>query len=126
NFWRADYQRHANGAEGIAAAAMVTCDPADFHEFLTHFTGVHDMKSTSLGVEIDTGEGKLEVLNPVAYEAYYGDPGEPDPRRFLAFRVAVANLAATSGALAANKVPFVERHGRLVVPASEACGAAIA
>ena len=55
-------------AERIEAAVMVARDPADFHEFLTHFTGVHDMVSTSLGIEIDTGAGKVAVLSPVAYQ----------------------------------------------------------
>ena len=48
NFWWPEYQRHANGATGIAAAVMVTRDPADFHEFLTHFTGVREMHRDQL------------------------------------------------------------------------------
>src|SRR6185436_15254918 len=98
---------------------MVARDPADFHEFLTHFTGVHDMVSTSLGIEIDTGAGKVAVLSPVAYRTYFGDePAEPDARRFLACRIGVADLAATRAALAANQVRCAERLGSLIVPAS--------
>ena len=127
NFWRPDYQRHGNGAERIAAAIMVARDPADFHEFLAHFTGVRDMISTSLGIEIDTGEGKVEVISPVAYHGYFDDEAtEPDPRRFLACRIGVGDLAATRAALVANHVRFAERLGRLIVPASEACGVAVA
>jgi len=127
NFWRPDYQRHDNTAKRIEAAVMVARDPADFHEFLTHFTGVHDMVSTSLGIEIDTGAGKVAVLSPVAYQGFFGDtPAEPDPRRFLACRIGVADLAAMRAALAASEVRFAERLGHLIVPASEACGVAIA
>jgi hypothetical protein len=127
NFWRPDYQRHANGAGRIEAAVMVTRDPADFHEFLTYFTGVHDMISTSLGIEIDTGAGKVEVQSPVAFRAYFGEETpEADPRRFLGCRIGVADLAATRALLAANHVGYTERHGRLVVPGREACGVAIA
>jgi hypothetical protein len=126
NFWRPDYQRHPNGARRIDAAVMVTRDPADFHEFLTHFTGVHDMSSTSLGLEIDTGDGKVEVLSPVAYRSFFEeDQADPDPRRFLAMRIAVEDVAVTRALLAGNGVRFVERLGRIVVPASEACGVAI-
>jgi len=128
NFWRPEYQRHANRARHIAAAVMVARDPADFHEFLTHFTGEHEMISTSLGISIDTGEGKVEVISPIAYLAEFGeDSKDPDPRRFLACRIAVEDLAATRALLAGNGVPVAaERPGRLVVPPGEACGVAIA
>jgi catechol 2,3-dioxygenase-like lactoylglutathione lyase family enzyme len=127
NFWRAEYQRHANGARRVAAAVLVARDPADFHEFLTHLTGVHDMISTSLGIVIDTGDGSVEVASPVAYAAMFGGaPVDGDPRRFLAFTLEVDDLATPRAVLAANRVAFTERLGRLVVPAGEACGVAIA
>ena len=126
NFWRPEYQRHPNGAVGIAAAVMVTRDPADFHEFLTHFTGRHDMKSTSLGVTFDLGDTNVEVLSPVGFRAFFGEDAGPDPRRFTAFRIAVADLSATRTLLATNDVPFVELSGALVIPASFAHGAAVA
>jgi catechol 2,3-dioxygenase-like lactoylglutathione lyase family enzyme len=126
NFWRAEYQRHANTARRIEAAVLVARDPADFHEFLTHFTGVHDMISTSLGIEIDSGDGRIEVVSPVGYHGHFGEESEADPRRFLACRIGVADLDATRAELAAAGVRTVERLGRLIVPASEACGVAIA
>ena len=127
NFWRAEYQLHPNGARRIAAAVMVARDPADFHEFLTHFTGKHDLISTSLGIALDTGEGKVEVLSPAAYRAELGEEvPDADPRRFLACRIAVADLATTQAALAANGVPVTERLGRMIVAPSEACGVTIA
>jgi hypothetical protein len=127
NFWRPEYQRHANGARRIDAAVMVARDPADFHEFLTHFSGVHDMTATSLGIVIDTGEGKVEVVSPVAYPSYFGEPlPDADPRRFLACRITVADLAATRSVLAAAGAKAVERPDGLVVPASEANGVTIA
>ena len=41
-------------------------------------------------------------------------------------RIAVDDVAAARGLLAANGVRFTERLGRVVVPAGEACGVAIA
>ena len=35
NFWRAEYQRHLNGALRVASAVFVTRDQADFHIFFT-------------------------------------------------------------------------------------------
>ena len=81
NFWRAEYQRHDNGAERIASVVMIARDPADFHEFLTYFTGKHDMLSTSLGIEIDTGEGKVEVLSPVGFAGSSAVPRRWRPTR---------------------------------------------
>ena len=127
NFWRPEFQRHANGALGIASMVMVSRDPADFHEFLTHFTGQHEMLATSLGVEIDLGEGtQIEVLSPVAFKAFFGEETATDPRRFLAWRVRVADLGKTGEMLASNGVSFAEIAGALVVPSAEACGAALA
>ena len=126
NFWQPEYQRHANGAVKIAAAVMVTRDPADFHEFLTHFTGRHDMKSTSLGVTFELGEASIEILSAVGFRAFFGEDAGPDPRRFTAFRIAVADLAAAQKLLAANDVPFATVAGALVIPASFAHGAALA
>lgn len=126
NFWRAEYQRQPNGALHIASAVFVTRDPADFHEFLTYFTGQHDMLSTSLRVRFELGQGAVDVLSPVAYKAFFGEASGPDPRRFMAFRVVVADLAATRAVLTANGVPFSELLDALVVPSSFAHGCAVA
>jgi len=127
DFWRAEYQRHANGALKIESVVMVARDPADFHEFFFYFTGQHDMRSDSLGVTLDTGGGKIEILSPVAVKGLFGEAVEADPKpRFVAMRIAVADLDATRAVLEANGVAFRSLLGRLVVPASEACGVAVA
>ena len=125
NMWRPEYQRHPNGALRVDSAVFVTRDPADFHEFLTHFTGQHDMLSTSLHVKFDLGRSSLDVMSPVGYRALFGEDAGPDPRRFTAYRVAVADLAATRALLAANGVPFTELSGALIVPSEFAHGAAV-
>jgi catechol 2,3-dioxygenase-like lactoylglutathione lyase family enzyme len=127
NFWRAEYQRHANGALRIDAVVMVARDPADFHEFFFYFTGQHDMRADSLGVTLDTGGGKIEILSPVAVKGLFGEVVEAEPRpRFVAMRIAVVDLERMRAVLAANGVGFRSLLGRLVVPASEACGVAVA
>lgn len=127
NFWKPEYQRHTNGATNIAAAVMVTRDPADFHEFLTHFTGVRELTATSFGVSFDLGDGsRVEVLSPPGFRAFFGQEPEPDPRRFLGLRVKVASLGAVAAVLRGNGVPFSAIAGALVVPAGAAHGAALA
>jgi hypothetical protein len=126
NFWRAEFQRHANGAGKIASAVFVSRDPADFHIFFTVFTGQHDMTATSLGVLFDLGGSELELLSPPAFRAFFGENAGEDPRRFTAFRIAVADLAAVRARFTAEAVPFTEHAGALVVPATYAHGVAIA
>jgi Glyoxalase-like domain len=125
NFWRREYQRHANGAVRVDSAVFVTRDPADFHIFFTHFTGQHDMLSTSLHVRFDLGPNSIDVESPVAQRAFFKEDAGPDPRRFTGYRVAVADLAATRELLKANSVPFAELHEALVVPSTFAHGCAI-
>jgi hypothetical protein len=126
NFWRAEYQRHSNGALRIDSAVFVTRDPADFHIFFTYFTGQHDILSTSLHTRFALGPNSLDVLSPVAFRAYFGEDVGPDPRRFTGYRVAVADLAATRAKLTENAVPFTEMHEALVVPSTFAHGCSIA
>jgi hypothetical protein len=126
NLFRPEYLRHANGALRVDSAVFVTRDPADFHEFLTHFTGQHDMLSTSLHVKFDLGRSSLDVMSPVGFGAFFGEDAGADPRRFMGYRIAVADLAVTRGLLEAGGVPFRELSGALVVPSEFAHGAAVA
>lgn len=124
-FWNSELQRHRNGAHRVSAAVLVTRDPADFHEFLSKFTGQRDMISTSLGVTFALGGGAIEALTPVAYRAWFGEETEADPRRLLGCRIAVADIEATRAVLD-DGVPYSERMGALIVPLASANGVAIA
>lgn len=125
-FWRRAYQAHANGAREVAGLIMIAPDPADHHIFLEAVTGVRDLRVSSSGISAATKRGSVEILNPAAAEYLIGaDPGPADPPRFVAMRIAVAELEATAVLLAARGVPFKRRHETLVVPPSFAHGAAI-
>lgn len=126
NMWLAPFLDHANRAVAVDSAVFVTRDPADFHEFLTHFTGQHDMLATSLHVKFDLGGSSIDVMSPVGFRAFFGEDAGDDPRRFLGYRVRVRDLAATRRVLEAGGVPFAEIAGALVVPSSFAHGAAVA
>ena len=126
NFWHPEFQHHANGAARISSVILVTRDPADFHAFVTHLTGQHDMQSTSLGVTFDLGGETFEILSPIAYRAWFGKESEPDPRRLLACRIAVADIAETGRMLAGNGVAYTERQGAHVVSPDDANGVALA
>jgi len=126
NFWHPEFQRHQNGARRIASAVLATRDPADFHEFLGKLTGQHDMTSTSLGLIFDLGRSAIEVTTPVGYQAWFGEPCEPDPRRFLACRIAVTDLDETREVLEHGGITYSERLGTVVVPSSAANGVTLA
>ena len=126
DFWHSEYQEHSNGAARIASVVMVTRDPADFHAFVTHLTGQHDMQSTSLGVTFDLGGETIEILSPIAYRAWFGKESEPDPRRLLACRIAVADIDETRRMFDGNGVAYSERQGALVVSPDDANGVALA
>ena len=127
NFWRDAYQVHPNGALRIASVVFVAPDPADFHEFFFKFTGQHEMRSDSLGVVLDTGAGKIELLTRTAARGLYGVDVEPNPKpRFVALRLAVRDMGRLRAGLSANDVPISEVARRVVVPPDAACGTAIA
>jgi hypothetical protein len=126
NFWRAEFQAHANGARHVGSAIFATRDPADFHEFFFYFTGRHEMLSTSMHVSLDLGQASLDIVSPVALKAWFGEDAGPDPRRFVACRIRVADLGATRALFRRNGVPFRALADALVVPAAFAHGVAVA
>jgi len=72
NFWKPDFQRHDNGAAGPASVCLVAADPSDHHEFLGAFVGQREMRATSLGLELMTARGTIQVLTPTGFEGLAG------------------------------------------------------
>ncbi len=126
NFWRQEYRAHKNGAKVLASAVLVAPDPADFHEFLTLFTGQHAIRSTSLGIEFDLGDSRIEVASPVAFSAFFGEDPQDRLYQFAGCRIAVPDLDATARFLEGEALPVREIAGSLVVPSHDAHGVAIA
>lgn len=126
NFWHREYWTHPNGAEAMASVVLVAPDPADFHEFLTLFTGQHAIRSTTLGIELDLGESRVEVLSPVAFSAFFGEDPQNKLYQLAGCRIAVSDLEVTARFLEGEALPVREIAGSLVVPSQYAHGAAIA
>ena len=125
NFWSAAAQKHPNSARRVKSVVMVAENPAAHAEFLSHFTGEREMLATSMGIEIDTGGGRIEVLTPLAYQFRFGLAAQRETPHFAAFRIAAADMAAALACLTAAHIAFA-RHGALaVVPPEAALGAAI-
>lgn len=117
NFWKPDYQKHPNGALDIAAVTLVARDPADHHEFLAGFVGTRDLHMTSLGLEIATPRGRIEVLTPAGYRFRYGVEFDraAEALTIAAARIAVADPDRTADKLTADGVVFFRHHDLIVV-----------
>lgn len=119
NFWRPEYQRHPNTALGIAAVVLVAPDPSDFHEGLSAFAGVREMRASSLGLEIDTPRGSIEVMTPAAFRWRYGAealPSDPKTLVFAGLRFSCAALGEAGAQLIAGGFTVADRNGAFVVP----------
>ncbi|MEJ1159271.1 VOC family protein [Prosthecomicrobium sp. N25] len=129
NFWRPAYQRHANGAVGIAAVTLTARDPADHHAFLSAFVGTRTLHMTGYGLEIATPRGAIEVLTPQGFHFRYGlEPplGGSEALSIAALRIAVRDLEAARGHLHASALAPMEHAGTLVVPAAALHGVTVA
>ncbi|TYC58684.1 VOC family protein [Rhodobacterales bacterium] len=71
NFWKEAFQTHSNGAQRIDSVHLCASDPSDHHEFLGAFTGLREMRATSLGLTLETPRGTISVLTPMACQALF-------------------------------------------------------
>lgn len=118
-FWKPDYQRHANGALGIGAVAMVAEDPQDLKPLMQALQGADAVQESDGALHVGTARGWVDILDPDAcIEWYGGSPVDPhaDGPRFFAARIAVADLAATEALLQQNGIPCSWCKAGLLVP----------
>lgn len=128
-FWKPDYQRHANTAVSIAELVMVADAPSDHHAFFEAFAGTRDVHATSMGLRVETARGTIRIDTPAAARAGWGDAIRLEDYRtprFAGFVIGVQDPAAARDCLDRAGIPHDKRGERLVVPASEAMGAAVA
>jgi hypothetical protein len=125
NFWNPAFQAHPNGATGVPGVLMVAENPAAHAEFFTAFTGQHDLVSHSGGIVVPTPRGRIEVLTGASLAFHAGLRLAEEPARFVAFRVAVPDLAAQAARLDEAGVDVTRHEGTLVVPPAVAHGTAI-
>lgn len=108
NFWKSEYQRHANGASAIREAVAIAGRPRDFSRFLAGFTGA-PVAEVAGGIAARGAATSISILTPAAFDKRF--PG--------------AGVDATQGPrLALAVVEAKSRTG--VTPATSAHGLAIA
>lgn len=119
NFWRAEFQRHPNGASRLEAAILVAPDPSDFAEGLSAFAGVRDFHATGAGLVIPTPRGAIEVMTPAAFRFRHGAEAlraTPERLTFAGLRFGVDTVDRAERQIVAGGLPASRRHGTLVVP----------
>jgi hypothetical protein len=129
NFWKAEYKSHANGARRLTAVTLVAEDPADHHQFLTAFAGTKNLRMTSLGLEIVTPRGLIEVLTPAGFRHFWGAAALPEEPRGLSIRglrFGVRVLGDAAGALIAGGCTVRDQAGRFVIASEPLHGVAVA
>ena len=118
NFWKPQYQRHANGAEGLAEVVMVSAEPDGQRQFFMPFTGVEPAaEKSSLAFALDPH--RLSVMTPQSYAARFGQPApslEQGPR--------FAALVVLGKSLASGITPAAEAHGLMVARQENSAAAA--
>lgn len=70
HFWKPDFQRHGNGATGIAEVVMVAEEPASYADFLGGLSGGAAV-AVDGGVRAGLGPQTLTMLTPGAFAARY-------------------------------------------------------
>ena len=126
-FWKPGFQQHPNGAKGVRGAVLVADNPADHHIFLSAFTGVRDLHSSSLGISARTPRGDVEIMDATAFHGQFGTvPGVDGKGASLkGLRLSVSDLEALEGVLKAGGVTSHRLAERIVVPPQAAFGATL-
>ncbi len=127
NFWNSAFQKHSNGAAGIAGIVIVSENPEDHSHFASSFAGVQHIDADENGISVTTPRGVIQVMNPSAWRAATGTE-PPDLTRgahLAAICFAVRDKAGVMSALRNSGIAATERNGSIVVPPDEAHGATL-
>ena len=122
-FWKADYQRHANGALGIEEVALVAANPVELSLLFGTLTRSSVIDVDADGLSARTARGVLRALTPAAFSRRYAGAAPPALTRgprFAGCYISVENLDAVRALLAPGGVDFSESDGTLVIRPGDA------
>ncbi|MDX5362004.1 MAG: VOC family protein [Alphaproteobacteria bacterium] len=127
-FFQPGYQKHGNGAGGLAGVVMVADEPTETADFFKGLMGAEAVARHADGhVSVRMGPHRLRVVTPADFASLF--PGErPAGRggRFAALEVRVASLGVVENTLRAARIDLVHAGGGMFVPASAAFGLTLA
>lgn len=125
NFWQPKFQKHPNSVTEISAAVIVVAEPAEHHVFYSAFTGVRETRTTSLGIEISTPRGDVDLLTPAGYRALYGDEAadsSDSSPSIAAIRMKASDTDVLESCLKDADASYYRSRGGIVVPGSASLG----
>ena len=126
NFWNPAFQRHANGATGVAGIVAVAEEPARHREFMQRFAGAA-AKTENDGFAIKMPRGMIEVWTPAAFLHRYGvkTPDVSRGARLAAIRFTVADASLLQGAPELAGIAGLYEGNAAIVSADDAMGAVL-
>ena len=128
NFWKPQYQTHANGARRVAEVFMVAEEPASVAGFYERLYGPEKVTAADGGLAVETGQERITVLHRAAIAARFsgvaGD-GVPATPHFAGCRIAVADFGALRSLLSERAVVVREGAGSLWIAPEDAFGAVV-
>src|SRR5208282_2725904 len=109
-FWKAEYQRHANGTRAVAEVLMLAEAPGMLGDFLARLLEPAAAREEGGALRLALEGGSLTILDPGQFRARYGAMGAgldaAAGPRFAGYRVAVERLETADAILSRNRVPF--------------------
>jgi len=117
NFWFKELQAHANGASRVASAILTAESPTDHQYFLQAWTGVRDLRSTSLGVTAETQRGDIQITEARPFEDAFGIKPPVSKGLRLSALTFAGDAVKIRAAISKSGIAAQERNGRLVIHA---------
>ena len=126
NFWNPAFQKHANGATGIAGAVVVADAPRQHRRFFEAFVGTKAVDGEG-GMSLATPRGRIDVVTPAAFTGRYGvaPPDVSRGARLAALRFAVADPSLMQGVPELAGLAGLYAGSPTVIGADDAMGAAL-
>jgi catechol 2,3-dioxygenase-like lactoylglutathione lyase family enzyme len=128
NFWKPQFQTHANGATAIRTVWMVAREPQAHAAFFERLTDPGSVRRDGTALRVAMGSGELLLLDPAGYEALFPARTWPEPEApplFAGFAVA-ADLGRSRTILAANGIPHRDEGTMLRIDPDRAFGCVVA
>jgi hypothetical protein len=126
NFWNPAFQKHANGAAGVAGAVVVADAPGQHRAFFEAFVGTTAVDGAG-GLSFASPRGRIDLMTPAAFTSRYGvaAPDVSRGARLAALRFAVADPGLLQAVPAVAGLAGLDAGGPIVIGANDAMGAAL-
>ncbi|MBV6658981.1 MAG: VOC family protein [Devosiaceae bacterium] len=125
--WRPERTAHPNGAHGVTRLIAIEPNPTDFQYLFQAATGDRELRTTSVGMEMDLPNALVSVLSPTAYAAMTGQEVAPWGRgaRLVAVEMAFADVEALATRLDGEGIAYEQRGEALVIAPTQSFGLTI-